>query len=191
MSGAEHITLASLGRRTAISKDGKSLPLRANCEHADSDFELRRHVIANGTTHYKFECQVCGRRGNAISQNDPIRTGLIEEPPYTSPDLRERYWLDMDESRLRAVQELQESRRAEYNQYLESPEWQAKRDLVLKRDWYQCQAQLDGCTKAAEHVHHLTYTHLFNEPLFELVAVCRSCHDQIHGRVMTIMGVAV
>lgn len=29
------------------------------------------------------------------------------------------------------------------------------------------------------HVHHLTYAHVFNEPCFELRAVCHGCHDVI------------
>jgi hypothetical protein len=29
-------------------------------------------------------------------------------------------------------------------------------------------------------VHHLTYAHVFNEFLFELMAVCDECHDRLH-----------
>lgn len=187
LNGVEFINLESVGRQTVTNKDGYPVSLRASCNHADRDYELRRHVIANGTTQYKFECQVCGRRGSAISKNDPIRTRLDAEPPFTDPGLQERYWSGIED----AKQKQRDQWWFEYNQYLESPKWQAKRDLVLARDWHQCQAKLDGCTNTAEHVHHLSYEHLFNEPLFELVAVCRSCHDQIHGRMLTIMGVAV
>ena len=183
----ETIRLSSLDRRTVTNKDGYELSLRSGCEHDDSDYELRRHVIASGVTQYKFECQVCGRRGNAISKHDPIRTNLKSEPPFTDPELQERYWRNVAIARQSEL----DSWRDEYNQYLESPEWHAKRELVLARDWHECQAKLDGCTKAAEHVHHLTYEHLFNEPLFELVAVCRSCHDQIHGKRVTLMGVEI
>ena len=63
-----------------------------------------------------------------------------------------------------------------YNQYLASPAWQQKRALVLQRDNFLCQA----CRLAkASEVHHLSYAHLGNEPLVELVAVCRDCHNGI------------
>ena len=65
---------------------------------------------------------------------------------------------------------------AKYGEYLNSVAWKDKRDMVLKRDNYLCQACL--LSKATE-VHHMTYKHVFNEPLFELISVCKSCHDQI------------
>ena len=60
-----------------------------------------------------------------------------------------------------------------YRPYLKSKEWKDKRLLVLKRDNYVCQSCLKS--KATE-VHHLTYKHVFNEPLFELVSICNPCH---------------
>lgn len=65
---------------------------------------------------------------------------------------------------------------AKYNAYLCSPEWRARRASVLKRDGGMCQACLE---RQAGEVHHLTYDHVFNEPLFDLVAVCKSCHDRL------------
>jgi hypothetical protein len=35
------------------------------------------------------------------------------------------------------------------------------------------------CRGRASQVHHLTYKHLRNEPLFELISVCVPCHDAI------------
>src|SRR5439155_22697334 len=65
-----------------------------------------------------------------------------------------------------------------YNAYLESKEWQDKRERVLKRANGQC----EGCgAKAATQAHHLTYAHVFNEFLFELVAVCDDCHQRLHA----------
>jgi hypothetical protein len=64
----------------------------------------------------------------------------------------------------------------QHRAYLETPGWRAKRDAVMARDKKACQANLDGCTRTAEQVHHLTYRHWRNEPLFDLVAVCGNCH---------------
>ena len=38
----------------------------------------------------------------------------------------------------------------------------------------------EGCgVRRAAQVHHLTYEHVGDELLFELVAVCGQCHDRI------------
>ena len=66
--------------------------------------------------------------------------------------------------------------RARYDAYIASPAWAQKRLLVLQRDGYVCQS----CHRAtATQVHHLTYRHLGNEPLFELASICTPCHEQI------------
>ena len=63
-----------------------------------------------------------------------------------------------------------------YVEYLQSAEWKAKSARVLKRDKYLCQ----NCLAAtATDAHHTTYRHVFNEPLFDLVALCRPCHEEI------------
>jgi len=67
----------------------------------------------------------------------------------------------------------------EYQEYMRSPQWAELRALVLHRDNGMCR----GCGKLrARDVHHLSYDHLYSEFLFELVAVCRSCHVRWHGR---------
>lgn len=64
-----------------------------------------------------------------------------------------------------------------YNGYLNSPEWASKRRLVLKRANNIC----EGCgTNPATQIHHLTYDHAGHELLFELVAVCNTCHKVLH-----------
>ena|SRR5215472_2095593 len=64
-----------------------------------------------------------------------------------------------------------------YSAYLTSPAWRQRRQLVLVRDGGQCQ----GCLSAlAVHVHHLTYKHVTDELLFELVALCEECHQKVH-----------
>lgn len=63
-----------------------------------------------------------------------------------------------------------------YNKYLNSPAWKERREEVLKRDNYLCQS----CLKArATQVHHLSYKHWGDEPLFELISVCTECHERI------------
>ena len=67
----------------------------------------------------------------------------------------------------------------EYSKYLDTPEWAAKRQRVLERDNYICQAQMEGCRGRATTAHHLDYLIWDDTPLFHLISVCGSCHDKI------------
>lgn len=70
-------------------------------------------------------------------------------------------------------------RRVKYKQYLKSPRWKKKRFLVLKRDHFKCTV----CGRKRNlNVHHKTYKNIFNEPLCDLVTVCKVCHKKIHRR---------
>lgn len=64
-----------------------------------------------------------------------------------------------------------------YNIYIVSDEWKAKRALVMKR----CGGTCEGCGLApATDVHHQIYDHfLGDEFLFELLGLCRRCHDRV------------
>jgi 5-methylcytosine-specific restriction endonuclease McrA len=65
--------------------------------------------------------------------------------------------------------------------YREEPEWKVKRTQALIRAGYRCQmgASHDGPLD----VHHNTYQNYGNERPQDLVVLCRSCHEQIHGVV--------
>jgi 5-methylcytosine-specific restriction endonuclease McrA len=66
---------------------------------------------------------------------------------------------------------------ATYTAYLQTPEWFAKRQVVFHRANGVC----EGCRRLpAVHVHHLTYERVGDELLFDLVAVCRACHQKAH-----------
>lgn len=65
----------------------------------------------------------------------------------------------------------------QYNEYLKTPQWRKKRDMVMRRAGELC----EGCgQRKATQVHHKTYEHVGNELLFELVAVCYQCHCILH-----------
>lgn len=77
--------------------------------------------------------------------------------------------------RLNKIAERQ--RRAEYDAYLQTETWQAKRAKILAR----CGGLCEGCgERRALEVHHLTYAHFGDELLFELVALCKPCHGRVH-----------
>lgn len=70
------------------------------------------------------------------------------------------------------------STREEYDAYLASDDWRRRRDKVMRRANQMC----EGClSRPAQDVHHLTYRNLYCEFAFELVALCRACHERVHA----------
>lgn len=130
-------------------------------------------------------CKFCGHKNrgglkSAKNKNNlPNANELLaqyEEIEKESNNLffekRESYNNKLKEKRL-------EKRKEYYNECIKSAEWLNLRQLVLERDNYICQ----GCLKAkAQEVHHLTYENLENEFTFELISLCKLCHDRIHNK---------
>lgn len=67
---------------------------------------------------------------------------------------------------------------AEYNRYLKSPEWQQKRQAVIRRAEGRC--ELCGMRKPIQ-VHHLTYARMRHELPEDLAALCFDCHKRQHS----------
>jgi len=85
---------------------------------------------------------------------------------------------EFEEQRLKEHKEKREEFFKEYSVYLNSEKWRIKREAVLKRDNYKCKA----CeVNTATQVHHLTYQFIYDEPLFDLISVCKKCHDKIEN----------
>ena len=74
------------------------------------------------------------------------------------------------------------ARQRQYDEYRQTQAWMSKRHPVIVRAHYCC----EGCGQKLEdfEVHHLTYEHLFEEFLWELVALCPACHDRVGGYVI-------
>jgi hypothetical protein len=126
------------------------------------------------------ECDQCGRlTGSAISAKGYDLSYL----QWHDESINERNRRKYDDAQnvandFRLWAKDEQSRRwfNDHSEYLNSEQWKKKRALVLNRDNYTCQSCL---TSKATEVHHLTYKHWKNEPLFELVSVCRNCHETI------------
>ncbi len=68
-------------------------------------------------------------------------------------------------------------RKQAYHDYLQGPEWRAKREWALERAERRCQV----CNNAERlHVHHRTYENLGAELPGDLVVLCRPCHELYH-----------
>ena len=67
-----------------------------------------------------------------------------------------------------------------YAKYLQSVRWKAKRLEKLNSVDYHCAR--DGKTEGVQ-VHHRTYDNVPNEPMEDLIVLCRDCHKKEHGLV--------
>jgi len=77
--------------------------------------------------------------------------------------------------------------------YIGSPEWYRDKQEYLESDkWARTrQTRLDidsnECVKCGEknklEIHHITYKRLFNENIYDLVTLCRSCHQEVHDKL--------
>lgn len=64
-----------------------------------------------------------------------------------------------------------------YKDYLRSPEWHRKRVAVILR----CKGICERCGLwPVVFIHHLSYAHLGDEPLTDLLGVCVKCHKELH-----------
>lgn len=148
------------------------------CDHAET--EVRRLVASNGVRHYREQCLRCGDSLRAVRVKDvPLR---LQVHPVDFDDELRKAWGTAKWERFRAIQEEtksveREERRRAYHAYLATPMWAVRRQRVLDRAGDLC----EGCRRCPPvEVHHLTYERVGREMLFDLVAVCRACHEAIH-----------
>ena len=150
------------------------------CAHLDT--EIRYKTDSLGRTQYYEQCIHCGAQASSAIKHDSIADKEHVQPfDQNLADQREAIkrarWQD-----LCTEQEINHRTRTtdwwqRYKTHLKTPEWQEKREQVLERDGYLCQACLK---RRATQAHHLTYDHVGNEPLFDLVAICKVCHAELH-----------
>jgi hypothetical protein len=146
------------------------------CKHSET--ALRWKLNAAGRRFYVRQCFRCGRSATTAVSFATVRaeTGGVDPPPF------DRGLLERAASAraIKAAHASAEKKRAWwewYEHYLQSEEWQQKRQRVLERANFLC----EGCREQpAVQVHHLTYDHVGREFLFELVAVCGACHALVH-----------
>lgn len=146
------------------------------CAHERTDF--RRYQIANGALTLRRQCVNCGELVGSALKRDSVPN--FDALPMVDEVARQRASERWRESGNRYAERREEIDRAfweYYQDYITSNEWRAKRDRVLRRANGVC----EGCgLHRPEHVHHQTYQNLGAEFLFELVAICRDCHQRIH-----------
>lgn len=153
------------------------------CEHR---WDLRRLMASDGTARYVRECVICGAQTSQIAKAKLSPEQMEAAPLVTDSETRAARrggrWSAIQAVKMQMLQEVGERIRGEaqreYQDYLHSPHWLR----IRRRRMEMANGICEGCgEKPATEVHHLTYDHRGYEMLWELRAVCRECHDVIHG----------
>jgi len=149
------------------------------CMHPHSG--LRRRLLASGVETVWEQCPACGVGIRAVKKSTMTAAQIAALPLY-DVDLQDRLYRERFEARQQgreaARAESDQAWRQRYELHLMSDAWRVLRQRVLSRDGGVCQ----GCgVRPATDAHHLTYDHLGEEFLFELIALCRDCHERLHG----------
>ena len=141
------------------------------CQHKGAT--LCRARDAAGRAYYIKQCQRCYKHVGSAVGRDRVTGREPDEMPVN--------WDYFYELKRRVSVSIRADQHAEWldehAEYLQSPEWKAKRQLVMKRAGGIC----EGCgERRAIQVHHTTYAHWRHEFLWELKAVCEGCHARAH-----------
>lgn len=149
------------------------------CPHAQT--QIRRRTVGRDGIQIRHQCLRCGSAvGNAIKK-DSTNVSLPDFDETLSNEFetaREADYKRILRKHLASQMRREASHQKEYAAYLVSPQWAGKRRKVFERAGGLC----EGCReRSAEDVHHLTYDHIYDEFLFELIALCRPCHERLHG----------
>lgn len=159
--------------------------MTVTCYHAEKHL-VWTHLSGDGhplhgPKQLRYQCDACGRLlpGAVAQKNATCDTPQLDEASL-------RRWIENDrgymakrlDERFQQRRELSAEGRERHQEYLQSNAWADRRALVMDRAGGLC----EGCRSAkATQVHHLSYAHQGNEFLWELVAVCRPCHERFHG----------
>lgn len=166
------------------------------CFHEDSQqIELRWQLQGKLGKRFRYQCMRCGHLLEMVARahvanpdtchevNKSRRAEWLQERALALKSLYADYRRRSIEERKTVVYQIS----VVYDEYIRSTEWARLRKLVLERDQFLCQ----GCLmEKATQVHHLTYAHLGCELLYELVSLCRDCHELAHAQRVYDEGVS-
>ena len=153
--------------------------LSEECQHFQT--EVVCNILSNGTKQLRNQCIDCGK-----GFGTPVPHTKVPNIDDLRRDTVEHYF-EYEKARLDQLRKIQikhlliQSRpgwgSSEYQEYLKSKEWLQKRTAVMRRANGFC----EGCGMSEPAVvHHHHYRNIYNEWLWDLVALCRPCHDQCH-----------
>lgn len=134
----------------------------------------------------RMQCRKCG---SGVGANVPAAgvTELWDEGLEQRSESEYRKACEEWQARRLAVYQSARNARAQewwatYSRYLKSAVWQRKRYLVMERNRRLHRGLCEACGEnPPSDVHHTKYPDTFgHEPLWDLQAVCRRCHEIFH-----------
>lgn len=143
----------------------------------EHDLKLVRRTLKNDSKAIVHQCIRCGMQVGSPVKRLPEHDRLQDFDSQIALEYsktRKQQWREI-------CREIDARARAEwkreYHDYLKTPEWAEIRQSVLEREKHLCQ----GCRRSkATQAHHTTYQNVGSEFIFELVALCRPCHERYH-----------
>jgi len=149
-------------------------------------------TMTDGRESIKDVCKLCGHAGGSQSRKKFTQKEQSKMHRTTTSgliDYRQKHHEKLERliNQQKSIKEDIITNHSEswwewYKEYLLSPEWKDKRQLVMGRARNVC----ESCgSNAAKQVHHIAYDHVGNEPLWELKAVCDECHEVLHSEKVT------
>ncbi len=166
-------------REESLAVEATPTPRMQECLHPTS--EIRRKTTRTGQAQLMRQCLTCGDAMSSFLPHNTVES--VAMTPAWDEALSDDWWGEYHASRRRprskdwAQSKIRMEWKRLYQEYLASPEWASVRGRVMVRAREVC----EGCgLTPARVVHHKTYDHIGDELLFELVALCRGCHDRAH-----------
>lgn len=136
--------------------------------------EQRRRTRTNGTIALVRQCLRCGRQVGPALPQAGVQLATL---PAWDEGLPERWYQQFQQTIETAKASTDKDWWTRYEAHLQSPKWASIRARVIARAGGLC----EGCREREGYqVHHLTYTHLGDELLYELVLLCDGCHERAH-----------
>jgi len=135
-----------------------------------------QRIVRGGQVQVHQICEECWRSVKTLKKSDlPIK--VFNSLPMITTKQMDDAAFERERKRYESVHDYNKAWWEWYNEYLNSPIWKSRRDAVLKRSGYKCEAC--GADHAV-HVHHVSYRHVGAEPFWDLRAVCKECHLVLH-----------
>ncbi len=144
--------------------------------HLNSAADRMRTAIADARSAEAFLIEALGSAANEVPvrqrreferQVGHMLTGLyVSQFDFFPSDLK------------LMIERVRELHLMPYREYLQTPEWAARRDAVLRGAGHRCQRCHQ--IRVELHVHHLTYARRGAELPTDLTCLCVYCHDEEH-----------
>lgn len=159
-----------------LTRNLQEIEEESRCEHPTT--ELVWTIVGNGSKQLRQQCLGCFELTNAPAMAHSRANKDTKFADFEARDRRRKSVSDRIMYAYRRCVQRGGDWWVWYGDYLKSTDWACRRGRVMARANGIC----EGCRDAmASQVHHLTYKHVGNEFLFELVAVCEECHERLHN----------